>query len=80
MPLDETFIALCPEAIIGLDTRYQICVFNPAAERLFGYRAAELLGQSLMRLVPERFIERIQSLLIPQARRRNGCAVKRPLS
>jgi len=66
MPLDETFIALCPEAIIGLDPQYRIRVFNPAAERLFGYAAADLIGQSISRLVPDRLIARVQSAFIPQ--------------
>ena len=66
MPLDKTFIALCPEAIIGLDAQYRIRVFNPAAERLFGYAAAAVIGGSIEQLVPERFMARVQAALSTQ--------------
>ncbi len=67
MPLDKTIIAISPEAIIGLDSAYCICLFNPAAERLLGYRAAELIGQSIEQLVPERFKEHVRTVLNSQA-------------
>lgn len=40
------------DAIISLDERQQIHIFNPAAERMFGYRAEEMLGQGIDRLIP----------------------------
>ncbi|MBI5566288.1 MAG: PAS domain S-box protein, partial [Chloroflexi bacterium] len=67
MSPDQNFIALCPEAIVGLDAHYCIRIFNPAAERLFGYAAAELIGQPITRLVPDRFITRVRSALTAQA-------------
>ncbi len=67
MPPDETFIALCPEAIVGLDSHYRIRLFNPAAERLFGYTAAELMGQSIEQLVPDRSVARVRTAIATQA-------------
>ncbi|MEO6527447.1 MAG: PAS domain S-box protein, partial [Gemmatimonadaceae bacterium] len=44
-----------PDAIITLDEDSCILSVNPAAERIFGWRAAEMTGQSLSMLMPERF-------------------------
>lgn len=43
------------EAIISIDSEHRIVFFNPAAERMFGWPAAEAIGQPLERLIPERF-------------------------
>lgn len=43
------------DAIITVDCRQQIVMFNPAAEKMFGFTAAEVIGTSLSRLIPERF-------------------------
>ena len=43
------------DGIISIDEAQLITLINPAAERMFGYRAADLLGQPLDRLIPERF-------------------------
>lgn len=40
------------DAIIGIDAQERVVVFNPAAERLFGYQAAEVIGQPLDRFIP----------------------------
>lgn len=42
------------DAIITIDESGQILFANPAAEKIFGYPVAELIGASLSRLVPER--------------------------
>src|SRR5688500_5389282 len=44
-----------PDVIITIDERSIILSINPEGERLFGYPAAEIVGQSLTRLMPERF-------------------------
>ena len=46
------------DAIISLDAGHRIVLFNPAAEVMFGFRAAEMLGQSLDRLIPQGLRER----------------------
>jgi diguanylate cyclase (GGDEF)-like protein/PAS domain S-box-containing protein len=41
------------DAIITIDQEHNITLFNRAAENLFGYEASEMLGQPLLRLIPE---------------------------
>ncbi len=45
--------ASCPQAIITADGHGLIRGFNPAAERLFGYSRDEMIGQSILRLIPD---------------------------
>jgi PAS domain S-box-containing protein len=47
-------IATTGDAIVACDARGAILLWNPAAERLFGYSAAEAMGQSLDLIIPER--------------------------
>ena len=46
-------LATAAEGIITLDAEGHIGSFNRAAERMFGYEAAELLGQNVHVLMPE---------------------------
>jgi len=50
-----TMISVAEDAIITVDAGHHIRVFNPAAERMFGYVASEILGERLDVLLPERF-------------------------
>jgi len=46
------------DAIIVADGDGRILLWNPAAERLFGFTATEAVGGSLDLIIPERFRER----------------------
>jgi PAS domain S-box-containing protein len=47
-----------PDAMVIVDRQGRIVLANEEAEKVFGYTRAELLGQPLEMLVPERFRER----------------------
>jgi PAS domain S-box-containing protein len=53
MSLAERIIQDAPEAIIVADSSGKITLWNPGAERLFGYSAAEALSQTLDLIIPE---------------------------
>jgi PAS domain S-box-containing protein len=43
------------DAIVTVDANQEVVLFNESAERMFGCPAAEALGQSLTKFIPERF-------------------------
>jgi len=43
------------DAIIAVDEQQNIILFNPSAERMFGLKAVDVIGESLLVLLPERF-------------------------
>jgi len=46
------------DAIVAADTEGIIRFWNPGAERIFGYRSADAIGQSLDIIIPERLRKR----------------------
>jgi len=43
------------DAVISVDTKQHIVLFNPAAEQMFGYTAREAIGQPVERFIPSRY-------------------------
>ncbi|MBI5935896.1 MAG: GAF domain-containing protein [Chloroflexi bacterium] len=51
----EGIINTAINAIVTTDERQRIVLFNPSAEKVFGYSASQILGQPVDLLIPERF-------------------------
>ncbi|AKJ68116.1 PAS sensor protein [Pandoraea thiooxydans] len=54
----EQLVAAVGDAVVVSDASGAITVWNAAAERMFGFTAAEALGQSLDLMIPQRLRER----------------------
>ena len=54
----ESFIQAAGDAIIAVGKDGKIILWNPAAQRVFGFTAADAVGRSLDLIIPERFRER----------------------
>jgi PAS domain S-box-containing protein len=48
-------LSVAPDAIIAVDSEARIRIFNTGAEKLFGHRAADIMGRPLEELIPARF-------------------------
>jgi PAS domain S-box-containing protein len=48
-----------PDAMVVVDERGEIALLNVQAERQFGYRRDELVGQKVKNIIPEGFAERL---------------------
>jgi PAS domain S-box-containing protein len=58
-PVDcEQLVEVIGDAIVVSDASGAINLWNPAAERIFGFTQAEALGNSLDLIIPERLRER----------------------
>ncbi len=53
--LFNSIIATAMDAIITLNSKQEILLFNSSAEQVFGYTAAEVLGRKIDMLMPENF-------------------------
>jgi PAS domain S-box-containing protein len=54
----QHLVEVIGDAVVVADTSGAINLWNPAAERLFGFTQAEALGNSLDLIIPERLRER----------------------
>jgi PAS domain S-box-containing protein len=54
-PLFRQFLDLLPDALVVVDQAGEIVQVNSQATTIFGYTSEELIGQSLDKLLPERF-------------------------
>ena len=52
-PLLARLLAIADDAVIVADAAQRIVLFNDGAERIFGYRIAQVMGQPLAMLLPE---------------------------
>ena len=48
----QSILDTAPEAIVVLDAQGMVESFNPSAEVLFGYSAAEVVGRNVCQLMP----------------------------
>ncbi len=53
----QAIIETTPDALITIDEAGLIRIFNPAAERIFGFRAEEVIGQNVRCLMPAPYRE-----------------------
>jgi two-component system sensor kinase FixL len=54
----QAMIETAPDGLVAIDVDGRIRIFNPAAERLFGYTAAEVIGENVKLLMPSPYRER----------------------
>jgi PAS domain S-box-containing protein len=50
----RTIVEIAPDAVIAIDERQTITLFNPKAEEVFGYSADDVIGQPMTMLMPEK--------------------------
>jgi two-component system sensor kinase FixL len=62
-PLLAAIVASSNDAIIGKDLNGMVTFWNGAAERLFGYPAADMIGQSITRIIPPERVKEETSIL-----------------
>jgi PAS domain S-box-containing protein len=48
-------VQISEDAIVTVDESHTITLFNPGAEKIFGYRAEEVIGRPIHLLLPERY-------------------------
>ena len=56
--LEQAVLSTNSDAIIAADTEGKIFFWNPGAERIFGHKSANALGQSLDIIIPDRLRKR----------------------
>jgi len=54
----QALLAAIGDAVVVCDAKGNVTAWNPAAERMFGFTAAEALGRSMDLIIPERLRKR----------------------
>jgi PAS domain S-box-containing protein len=67
----------CLDAIVVTDQAGRIALFNPAAERTFGYRSADVIGRAIVELMAESNREELERGLADHVRKRASRLVGR---
>ncbi len=49
-------LEMADDGIVTVDEKQRVLLFNRGAEHIFGYTSAEIVGESIDRLIPERFL------------------------
>ena len=66
MRLEDSLVHSSIEAIVALDAQFRISLFNSAAETIFGYKDAEVLGHPFELIIPthatDQLRERMQTV------------------
>ncbi|MFC2000742.1 PAS domain S-box protein, partial [Chloroflexota bacterium] len=60
------------DAVLSIDSKMKVTLWNAAAEGLFEYTEQEMLGQSLMKIVPDRYREEIEKRFRQYAKAGSG--------
>ncbi|MGH1463598.1 MAG: diguanylate cyclase [Neptuniibacter sp.] len=62
---ERVMISLCPDPVIGVDGKGVVQIFNPAAEKLLGYSAEEVIGSlNIVSIYPDlKSAQRVKRLL-----------------
>lgn len=76
----RTLLDAAPDAMVVVDQRGSVLAVNPEAARLFGWTEAELLGETLNRLVPARFQAVADSQYVTDRVAPGGAAPSAPVS
>lgn len=65
----RTVVEASTDAIIAIDHRGEITIFNPAAQQMFGYKAEEIIGKSVHVIIPEKIRPHHQTMVASYFRR-----------
>ncbi len=56
-------ISTSKDGIISVDLQMRVIIWNQGAEKIYGYTEKEMLGQSIMKVIPERDRDKTKKLL-----------------
>ena len=59
----ENLIGSAGKVIVGVDTNRNICVWNSEAEKIFGYKASEVIGRDVSAIIPRDWREQRSDLV-----------------